>query len=155
MTIAETDRRAGGRLISGCAILAALFLCAPVTPAAFAQDQASGDRKVQYPEMDPRRHEDLRPFHDIVSTWQDKNGKSCCDERDCRIVEDYIVGTNKETGEEEYRVLVFGRWWTVPREAVRPYTSVTFGVIACYYWVWELDGNPRPEFRCVVGPHNS
>jgi len=85
----------------------------------------------------------------------DRHGKSCCDERDCRIVEDYVVGTNRVTGEEEYSVLVFGRWWKVPREAMRPYSSVAFGVVACYYWVWELDGKPRPEFRCVVGPHNS
>ena len=122
-----------------------------------AQDQEAADAQspYPYPEMDPRRHEELRPFHDIVSTWQDKDGKSCCDETDCQIVEDYIVGTNKETGEEEYNVRVFGRWWTVPREAVRPYTSVTYGVVACYYWVWELDGKPHPEFRCVVGPHNS
>lgn len=121
----------------------------------FGQDQQTSASGSPYPEMDPRRHEELRPFHDIVSTWQDGNGKSCCDETDCQIVEDYIVGTNKETGEEEYSVLVFGRWWTVPGKAVRPYTSVTYGVVACYYWVWELDGKPHPEFRCVVGPHNS
>src|SRR5262245_32770986 len=157
-----SERCAHAKLAS--AVRAALFyvllaaLNLHVTPGeVLAQDQNSGDLSnlYPYPEMDPRRHEELRPFHDIVSTWQDKNGKSCCNERDCRIVDDYVVRTNAVTGEEEYSVLVFGRWWTVPREAVRPYSSVGFGVIACYYWSWQLDGTPRPEFRCVVGPHNS
>ena len=148
------------RLVSACfafAALHALHVCAAIPQAVFAQDRGSGvhDDQYAYPEMDPRAHEDLRPFHDVVSTWQDREGKSCCDERDCRIVEDYVVGINAATGEEEYSVRVFGHWWAVPREAVRPYTSVTFGVIACYYWVWELDGLPHPKFRCVVGPHNS
>jgi hypothetical protein len=135
-----------------CGLLAAGWLCAVGSPAALAQDRESA---YPYPEMDPARHEELRDFHDAISAWLDKDGKSCCNERDCRLVEDYVVGTDGLTGEEQYSVRVFGRWWRVPREAVRPYSSVTFGVVACYSWIWELDGQPRPKFRCVVGPHNS
>jgi hypothetical protein len=52
--------------------------------------------------MDPARHEELREFHDTISAWLDKDGKSCCNERDCRLVGDYVVGTDELTGEEEY-----------------------------------------------------
>src|SRR5262245_13829237 len=119
MTANKPAWAVGGRLVLECAILAALFLGVAAERAAAAQDQVSG---YPYPELDPRGHEQLRPFHDIVSTWRDKDGKSCCNEGDCHIVDDYVVGTNKLTGEEEYSVHVFGRWWKVPQAAVRPYT---------------------------------
>ena len=108
-----------------------------------------------YPEMDPLQHETLRPFHDVIASWKDKDGTSCCNEQDCRVVKDYVVRLDAATGKETYSVRIFDRWWAVPSAALRPYTSPTYGVIACYTWFWDADDLPRPVFKCVVGPHNS
>lgn len=82
------------------------------------------------------------------SRYRDRNGASCCNDRDCRPADDFV-----DAGERDVRLRIDGQWIDVPRSYVVAERSRDGRAHWCggrYFTNSHLGWQPLPH--CVILP---